>query len=744
MSSDDGRALRSGSVSSTSRNCPTSASAKTSNGGGGKSKQRKAVPGETTLRRMVQEAIYELEVDPYRGMTRYGIQRHESSERASKVSMSPWETSCSFQVPMPHNENDSADTAGSTLVQMACQNRCPCLVGWTDQQLQKKKTRKRKGSNNNNNSTEEQQQQQQRIGCRPNNAGSRCKCDYNPFCLGSVGGVMDEVWERRLRALISTQDDDDDLFGESVATSPTAAAAAALEEKPSPMEVDTTSDVVDLIDSASEDDGATSVVSCKGKGPLSADPQRALAETLYSQRTWNQLRELRRSTWVDETRIRDYLAATLLDPGTNPTQIDACMECIEKWNKDLIFSNPLLEGCDSQRKDGHIRVSTPPGIENLGATCYLNTQLQCLAQIPAFRNGIFSWSASTTQSEDKMNEVLRLFQDIMASLHAGHSRTITTVEFSNALGLDHYEQQDPNEFSRLFFDLMQNAFQKEATKTPGSLAELMNDVFQGMVKYQTICQNCSQTSHRKEEFMDLNLPIVKRSDDDKAAPRKGRQQSILECLETKADLDTDVQFLFDRYCRDEILEGDNQYYCDQCGSKQNACRRVRFDKIPPLLNIQLSRYIYDMKTLSKRKVSEKVLLPLEMNLESETDGSNEPAKHRYILCAVMIHKGKSAYSGHYVAQAMDWTTGCWFEFNDTLVKLLKDGPDCSFDPTKEGSKLKKGVSGSEDAYNLFYVEDKFLDQSIIGRFEGLGSPTEELVIQSKADMRAIAYRDISS
>jgi hypothetical protein len=105
------------------------------------------------------------------------------------------------------------------------------------------------------------------------------------------------------------------------------------------------------------------------------------------------------------------------------------------------------------------------------------------------------------------------------------------------------------------------------------------------------------------------------------------------------------------------------------------------------------------------------------------------SKKKYLLCAVMRHQGTSAYRGHYVAETMDWLTGQWFEFNDETVKLLPEGPSCSYDPSveqnsdspseqnsdknvddKSGDREKKAstVSGSQDAYNMYYVDEDFL------------------------------------
>lgn len=122
------------------------------------------------------------------------------------------------------------------------------------------------------------------------------------------------------------------------------------------------------------------------------------------------------------------------------------------------------------------------------------------------------------------------------------------------------------------------------------------------------------------------------------------------------------------------------------------------------------------ETLSKRKLSTKVLLPKSLEIPgSATTEGNEQAK--YILCAVQNHLGTSAHGGHYVADVMDWTTGVWYEFNDEEVSILEGGPTSSFDPVdteadtevKKQSKTRK-ISGSGDAYNLFYVEQSYMAQ----------------------------------
>jgi hypothetical protein len=113
----------------------------------------------------------------------------------------------------------------------------------------------------------------------------------------------------------------------------------------------------------------------------------------------------------------------------------------------------------------------------------------------------------------------------------------------------------------------------------------------------------------------------------------------------------------------------------------------------------------------KKKLADKVLLPLQLTVEAKTKVRKAGlVKHSYILTAVMRHQGKSAYSGHYVAQAMDWQTGRWFEFNDEIVSFLEKGPSSAFDHAKQKGSPP---SGSSDAYNMYYVEEAFLAQSVL-------------------------------
>lgn len=147
--------------------------------------------------------------------------------------------------------------------------------------------------------------------------------------------------------------------------------------------------------------------------------------------------------------------------------------------------------------------------------------------------------------------------------------------------------------------------------------------------------------------------------------------------------------------------------------KVDASRSLLLERMPPVLNIQLARYVFDMATFSKKKLATKVKLPrtLDVPIKPPQDDNDTTSTAKYTLCAVQNHRGTSAHGGHYIADVLDWTTGVWYEFNDKEVSVLEEGPQSSFEPNSNAKgKGKKEVSGSANAYNLFYVEQGYLSQ----------------------------------
>ena len=96
--------------------------------------------------------------------------------------------------------------------------------------------------------------------------------------------------------------------------------------------------------------------------------------------------------------------------------------------------------------------------------------------------------------------------------------------------------------------------------------------------------------------------------------------------------------------------------------------------LPPVLCLQLLRFVYDASTNTKKKVSDPIRFPEVLDITpytrdgaaaaataaaATTDGAAAaaPASGRYRLTAILMHTGASAHSGHYTARIMEQPPG---------------------------------------------------------------------------------------
>jgi ubiquitin C-terminal hydrolase len=764
---------------------------------------------------IMQMAEYEVNQDSYRGIKFLG-------NANDKKVVSPWDI-CNWGIlSLPksatqQHEDGLLDSKNpTTMVRLLTESCCPSILAWTEQYLEdeakkSQKTKKRKSSS----STADVPRAH--LGKRPLDCHYRCPCDSNPFCLASMGGFMNQLLTERCQnttAVAIDSDDGDNNDNDLISNKNTRPRSLGLfnsnnknenskKHVTCPDTLAHCNDVVDVdvdvdveaktesgensdvfafmgsdVSNTNKNDvdarttkvkssSSSTILTCKRLGPDWSKPaigdpaevfltneieNQHLNETEYSVTTQDDIDRLRGYQDID---FRDYVKKILEVSNCGKITMDEYIQAIKEWHKSLIFVNPT--NCEHDVANDRITIALPPGIQNLGATCYLNTQLQCLAQNPVFLNGIFSWRP--VNSSHNMNGVMTKLQKLLAELLVGVDGKYTSLDFSNALGLEHNEQQDPNEFARLLFDRMEESFQQCSSDlgTGGDdLGRLLQRIFHGTTTYETCCMECNKISVRSEGFMDLNLPIVQRQSNeedetdnsdgsdkigkDTAAftKRKRRKQGSIKDAFAKRE-DTDVQYCLDQYTKAEMLDGENQYFCDYCKCKQNAKRVMKLTELPPVLNIQLSRYVFDREKFVKKKLMDKVRLPTVLNVNryggSVSKNKGEPVEKKYILCAVMRHQGTSAYSGHYVAEAMDWTTGQWYEFNDETVKVLSESsssyvPDNISDdePIVNGDGLmgnlksfwngnqggnKASTAGSQDAYNMYYVDEEYLAKNAV-------------------------------
>ena len=231
-----------------------------------------------------------------------------------------------------------------------------------------------------------------------------------------------------------------------------------------------------------------------------------------------------------------------------------------------------------------------------------------------------------------------------------------------------------------------------------------------------------------------------------------------------------MEALIAHHLAPQLLQGDNQYWCENCGCLQNAEQQASVVSAPTYLICGLNRFSWDMATMKRHKLLTKVEMPPHLLLPTHQENSSrevtacslnvdaaanshsdedkvvptqelqrEPLKEGvlYDLYAVVVHSGSSAQSGHYYCYAKVGSDeqAPWYLFNDENVSLS----------SLEAMRRSMEVFGRTDSpYILFYQRHGLLDP--IGGNEHAAPELEEMVIteDSASDTRSWTASDNSN
>ncbi|CAE6449091.1 unnamed protein product [Rhizoctonia solani] len=342
----------------------------------------------------------------------------------------------------------------------------------------------------------------------------------------------------------------------------------------------------------------------------------------------------------------------------------------QKWENEATARKSYLEAAglsddpESSARDPEL----PVGLKNLGATCYANAFLQVWFQDIAFRAGVYNCVPELSLLPGKSVEESPIYQLQMTfgALQHSNEKAFNPVKLVECLGIRTGEQQDAQEFSKLFMSHLDNEFKKQENT---SVCSLITDQFEGRQVYGTRCATCQNTSEHQSNFLEIEISLVS---DCKLEDR------------LKASLE------------EEKLDGDNRYDCSTCGSKQDAFRYLRLTHLPPVLHFSVLRFVFDAKDFSRKKSKHAITFPHSINMRPFL--SEEGAEIWYELRGVLLHRGPSAYHGHYEAQVFDVTRNAWFQFNDEEVRELK--LEDLFGKQTGGTSRPQT---SKDAYMLIYA-----------------------------------------
>ncbi|KAI0273307.1 cysteine proteinase [Gloeopeniophorella convolvens] len=388
--------------------------------------------------------------------------------------------------------------------------------------------------------------------------------------------------------------------------------------------------VVDLTDSAADSTDFSSDVVV-----ISEDETPTCSKKSCSKNP-NCLNYLGQDKWEDaEAALKSYLSATDIGP------------------------DPHLKS----RKSG-----LPVGLRNLGATCYANAYIQVWFQDVSFRNGVYQCLPAQDQGQPFEDSPIFQLQATFAALQESQMKVFNPVKLVESLHLRANEQQDAQEFSKLFITHLDDELKKQPDP---ALKRLVSDQFEGKQAYATTCKRCGTRSENDSDFLEIEVN-----------------------LEDNATLESRIQTLLEA----ETLSGDNKYQCSKCQSLQDATRQLVLRTFPPVLHFSLLRFVFDVATLERKKRKHNVSFPVVLDMNQFLDNPGADGENVYELTGVLVHKGSSAYHGHYEAMVFDVTHDSWFTFNDEIVTKMKapGSERPAEDKSKAPAKKRRRVEDSDD------------------------------------------------
>jgi len=255
--------------------------------------------------------------------------------------------------------------------------------------------------------------------------------------------------------------------------------------------------------------------------------------------------------------------------------------------------------------------------------------------------------------EGKTPSLIQALQNVFYRLQTA-DQAVNCRELMKSFGwdtMDAFTQHDAQELNRILCDRLEE--QMKGSPLDGSIKRL----FEGEMENYIECIDVAYKSRRNETFYDIQLNI------------KGERGQELRNIEESLQ----------EFTAEETLEGDNAYEAEGHG-KQRAKKGIRFLTFPPVLNLQLKRFHFDLEKMDMVKLNTRFEFDRHLDL-----GAFAPGAGKYLLHAVVVHSG-DVNSGHYYAHIRpDLEKDCWFKFDDETVAPCS--PYAAVDDNFGGSDL---------------------------------------------------------